>query len=627
MKKRALLWAVIIIISQVAAAQQQKLFELHGFSKAVEKQTRTRHGAPGALYWQNYSDYQLEAVIEPENDILRGKGTITYHNNSPDTIFSLRFQLYQNMNTKNAMRNLPIPDKSITDGIFLEKITIDEKEYIVDNKPVEGRFIFNMSTTLYIRLEEAIAPGEAGRVDLSWYFTIPVATSTLMRMGKYNDAWFMGLWYPQIAVYDDLNAWNFKMHTGAEEFYNDFNNYDIRITTPQGYVTWATGDCMNYDEVLAGTVRERMNQAATEDDMMVIMHPDDYTAENITGNHWHFKADNINDFAFVVARNFYWDGASFLNRATDTSRVPVHVIFREQNEHAQAAKEVVIPTLQHASQVYPAIPYPFSHATSFFNGNRNLVSMEFPMLINFSDYSEIPLHKVVVAHELLHNYMPFYMGFNETLHGWMDEGWTTFLEGKISSNLFYEFMLNEYEQMSGSEWDAPLLTSGNSTDMYTLNTNYYLKPVFTLMLLEELLGEERFLQATRDFMQTWNGKHPSPYDFFYTFSKYADKDITWFWNSCYMNYGYPDLGIKSVEKNRVTIARIGTFPVSIKMQVTYDDNSTESVYRSPAIWETGISEYRITLNSRKKIMSVTLGDSLTPDKNRKDNYYERMPAK
>jgi hypothetical protein len=35
--------------------------------------------------------------------------------------------------------------------------------------------------------------------------------------------------------------------------------------------------------------------------------------------------------------------------------------------------------------------------------------------------------------------------------------------------------------------------------------------------LEELIGEEAFKKATVDFINTWKGKHPTPYDFFNVF--------------------------------------------------------------------------------------------------------------
>jgi hypothetical protein len=68
---------------------------------------------------------------------------------------------------------------------------------------------------------------------------------------------------------------------------------------------------------------------------------------------------------------------------------------------------------------------------------------------------------------------------------------------------------------------------------------YLEKPCIALLLLEELIGEEAFSQAIKTFMNIWSGKHPAPYDFFYTFSRFARDDINWFWEACYFDYGMP----------------------------------------------------------------------------------------
>jgi aminopeptidase N len=142
------------------------------------------------------------------------------------------------------------------------------------------------------------------------------------------------------------------------------------------------------------------------------------------------------------------------------------------------------------------------------------------------------------------------------------------------------------------------------------------------MLLEELIGEEAFTNATKDFIETWNGKHPAPYDFFNIFNKYAGRDINWFWKACYFEYGYADLSIKSVDRNKVIIERKGNIPVSIKLEITYDDNSKEAIYKNLSVWETGRTEYLVSLKSNKTIRRITLGDRLTPDIDLTNNTYQ-----
>src|SRR5436309_239077 len=59
--------------------------------------TRTASGAPGHAYWQQRADYTIRATLDEAKRAVSGAGTVTYHNNSPDTLSYLWVQLDQNM--------------------------------------------------------------------------------------------------------------------------------------------------------------------------------------------------------------------------------------------------------------------------------------------------------------------------------------------------------------------------------------------------------------------------------------------------------------------------------------------------------------------------------------------------
>ena len=54
------------------------------FERAVRQGTRTTSGRPGPAYWTNTADYTIEAQLDPDETLLRGRETVTYHNNSPN---------------------------------------------------------------------------------------------------------------------------------------------------------------------------------------------------------------------------------------------------------------------------------------------------------------------------------------------------------------------------------------------------------------------------------------------------------------------------------------------------------------------------------------------------------------
>ncbi len=83
------------------------------------------------------------------------------------------------------------------------------------------------------------------------------------------------------------------------------------------------------------------------------------------------------------------------------------------------------------------------------------------------------------------------------------------------------------------------------------------------------------------------------------------------------------MGIRSVDNNKIVIEKLGNIPVSIKLEITYDDDSTESIYKNLAIWETGISEYLVNLKTNKSIKKIKLGDKLIPDIAPSNNVYQK----
>ena len=56
---------------------------------------RSAEGRPGEAYWQQRADYSIKATLE--GNVISGTETITYTNNSPDSLTSLWVQLDQNL--------------------------------------------------------------------------------------------------------------------------------------------------------------------------------------------------------------------------------------------------------------------------------------------------------------------------------------------------------------------------------------------------------------------------------------------------------------------------------------------------------------------------------------------------
>ncbi|MBK7500534.1 MAG: hypothetical protein IPI19_15975 [Ignavibacteriales bacterium] len=58
----------------------------------------------------------------------------------------------------------------------------------------------------------------------------------------------------------------------------------------------------------------------------------------------------------------------------------------------------------------------------------------------------------------------------------------------------------------------------------------YYKPALAFEMLKSALGDELFKECLKEFILRWNGKHPTPWDMFYTFEDVTKQDLKWFWN-------------------------------------------------------------------------------------------------
>ncbi|MFN7099684.1 MAG: M1 family peptidase, partial [Flavobacterium sp.] len=93
------------------APRQPGKYDTNKFSQmydlmATPNMFRTASGAPGPAYYQQQADYKINIELDDKKSRLTGSETITYTNNSPDTLEYLWVQLDQNQQNKNSQTPL-----------------------------------------------------------------------------------------------------------------------------------------------------------------------------------------------------------------------------------------------------------------------------------------------------------------------------------------------------------------------------------------------------------------------------------------------------------------------------------------------------------------------------------------
>ncbi len=212
----------------------------------------------------------------------------------------------------------------------------------------------------------------------------------------------------------------------------------------------------------------------------------------------------------------------------------------------------------------------------------------------------------------------------------MDEGWATTFEyligisekGQKAADEFYKsFRVTRWIHGSHDK-ENPIITPSPDVT-FGAGNNAYGKPSLSYLALKDLLGDRLFKKALHNYMNNWNGKHPIPWDYFYSMEKGSGKGLTWFFYNWFFTPSYIDLNLAKVDKTSkgydLDIKNVGGFAVPFDVIATYDDGSNESFHQTPMVWERDQKEISVTIKTGKVVKSLTLEGGIFMDANEKDN--------
>jgi hypothetical protein len=553
---------------------------------------RTASGAPGHAYWQQRADYTIRATLDEPNRAIQASETVTYHNNSPDTLSYLWLQLDQNLFTPGSdnrtastvlSRDAWSKGRSEEDGMRFEAM-----RSIVESRTFEGgfkiksvkgadgqplKFVIN-KTMMRIDMPQGLKPGAKYVFSVEWNYKINDAKSLGGRSGyerfddaDKNDLFEIAQWFPRMAAYYDVYGWQHKQFLGSGEFTLEFGDYDISLTVPADHIVASTGELQNPDAVLSATQRDRLRQARTATKPVIIVSQAEAEAAeksrsgvNGATKTWHYKARNVRDFAFATSRKFIWDAQGYKKDGTNTMAMSYYP--KEGNPlWEKYSTQAIIHTIEQYNKY--SLDYPYPTAISV---NGPVGGMEYPMIsfngprpvkdkktgeLTYSKRTKYGLIGVII-HEVGHNYFPMIVNSDERQWTWMDEGLNSFVQYLAEQAWEENYPLSRGEPRAIVDYmrsrnQVPIMT--NSESVLQFGNNAYAKPTTALIVLREtVLGRELFDFAFREYAQRWKFKRPTPSDFFRTMEDASGTDLDWFWRGWFYTTDAVDVSIDGISE-------------------------------------------------------------------------------
>lgn len=539
--------------------------------------------AQSTTYWQQHVDYKMEVAMDVKTYQYKGNQELVYTNNSPDTLRKVYYHLFNNAFQPGSEMDARIQSIKDPDSRMVNKVKVDGKEVkesrIKTLKPNEIGYLRisnfkqdgvvatakEVGTILEVTLAKPILPHSKTTFTLDFEGQVPVQ---IRRSGRNNAEGIelsMTQWHPKIAEFD-FEGWHADPYI-AREFHGVWGNFDVQITIDKNYILGGSGYLLNKNEIGYGY----------QDEGVVVTLPK--KTKTLT---WHFNAPMVHDFAWAADKNYIHDVVKGPND------VDLHFLYKNDSkiiENWKKAEPKIVAIMALFNKTVGDYPY---KQYSIIQGGDG--GMEYAMCTLILGQGALDGLVGLIAHEMGHSWFQHILASNESKHGWMDEGFTSYLEdfatNEIAENKVENPFTGAYKGYFSMVNSGKELPQGTHADRFDENRVYsitsYSKGEIFLTQLSYLIGKENLDKTLRRYYQEFKFKHPTPNDIKRTAERVSGAELDWYLTDWTLTTNTIDYGIKEVKENAgqttVVLERIGRMPMPIDVLVEYTDGTKESFY-------------------------------------------------
>lgn len=495
------------------------------------------HGNSQKNYWQQQVNYTIDVTLNDVENTLNGNIQIQYSNHSPDTLSFIWFHVWPNAykNDKTALT-----DQFLTNGntafYFAEENKrgyINQLNFKVNNSNAITEDHPTHQDIIKLLLPKPIAPGETINITTPFRVKLPYNFS---RGGHVNQSYQITQWYPKPAVYD-ATGWHEMPYLDQGEFYSEFGNYDIKITTPKNYVIAATGELQNTDEKnwlkeKVATTNAFITPKNTEAFEKIMQFP----ASSNEYKTLQFVQNNVHDFAWFADKRFLVMHDTIQLKSGKNVDAFCYVLpnnFYYWSNSLQYTKNAIRSKSEWIGE------YPFNVVHVVDNAANTNGGMEYPTITLLTAAKSKKILEDVINHEVGHNWFYGILASNERDFPWLDEGFNTYYDNRYNATFSNSTTENNFSSkkipddfnelilasLYALKRDQPINTAAEKMNNVNYNFVTYGKTAKWLALLEQKLGKANFDILMQTYYSQWKFKHPSPADFKHIADSIAGIDL------------------------------------------------------------------------------------------------------
>ncbi len=602
------------------------------------------------------ANYTIDLTLDVENKQIDAIQEVVWKNISSGPVNELQFHLYYNA-FKNSESTF-MKEGSLGGGLSSQDSNDCnwgwiEIQSLMDSAGVElisgAKYLqpeddnTSDQTVLSVPLSTPVQPGESASFQVKWHSQIP---KTMPRTGYNKDYYFMAQWFPKLGVYEPIglrgateDGWNCHQYHARGEYYSDFGSYDVSINVPSDFVVGASGE-------LASKIEKGKTTT------------------------WRYTLDDVIDFAWTTSPKFeefhrQWKG--------------VDIRLLTYPEHVDCAPryfDAVMAAFEYLDEHIGT--YPYSTLTIVDTPIHGMFTggMEYPTFVSSVSFCSLPegirTPETLVVHEFVHQYFMQMIATHEVEEPWLDEGFTTYFEGKILDSYLgadqstvkvlglqignesfnrAEFFNNPNPQI------APSSTKSYNYPEGSYGNIAYNKTALWLNTLEGIIGEESMREVMKTYFETWKFKHPCGQDFIDVVNRIVAKNhgdtfgpnMDWFFDQALYGTDLCDYAVKGISNtetmnargfiedfenciteeeeqeqynSEVSVHRLEGMQLPIEIELFFEDGSSDLKF-----WDGKARIHVFTVLSNQKVVKAVLDPrgKLPIDKNWLNNSYAVEP--